>query len=129
MERFLEYLLAATLVASTEPCWSKDSLPYKPISEETVRIVSAQTYVDILRRACMQGRRYPTSQIESGFKRHFQEMRAMLVEKGYTVVPNVTENDSSWSLSEVEFDAKRRSNLPPQFGCADAYWLNNNPDW
>lgn len=97
------------LVASAGECWSEDSLPYKRISEETVRVVSAQMYSDILRRACLQGRRYPSSQIESGFKRHFDEMRLMLVGEGYTVVPNVTENNSSWSLSEMEFDAKRRA--------------------
>ncbi|MBB6411943.1 hypothetical protein HNQ71_004631 [Mesorhizobium sangaii] len=53
----------------------------------------------------------------------------MLVEDGYTIVPNVTDNSSSWSLSEMEFDAKRRLDLSPQFGCFQAYWLDNNPDW
>jgi hypothetical protein len=130
VERFVAGFLVATLeVASAGECWSEDSLPYKPISEETVRIVSAQIYSDILRRACLQGRRYPISQIESGFKRQFQEMKAMMVERGYTVVPNVIENDLSWSLSEMEFDAKRRLDLPPQFGCSNAYWLDDNPDW
>ncbi|WP_136618116.1 MULTISPECIES: hypothetical protein [Mesorhizobium] len=121
--------LAAMLVASAGECWSEEGLPYKPISEETVRVVSTQMYSDILRRACLQDRRYPRSQIESGFKRHFQEMRLMLVEEGYTIVPNVTENNSSWSLSEMEFDAKRRLGLPSQFGCFGAYWLNENRGW
>lgn len=129
MERYLASPLAAMLVASAGECWSKDTLPYKPISEETVRVVSAQMYSDILRRACLQGHRYPRSQIESVFKRHFQEMRLMLAEKGYTVVPNVTENNASWSLSEMEFDAKLRVGLPHQFGCSSAYWLKEDPNW
>ena len=130
MERFfLASPLAAMLMASAGECWSEDGQPYKPISEETVRVISAQMYSYILRRACLQGRRYPISLIESGFKRQIQEIKAMMVERGYTVVPNVTENDLSWSLSEMEFDAKRRLDLPPQFGCFDAYWLDDNPDW
>ncbi|MBB6407670.1 hypothetical protein HNQ71_000314 [Mesorhizobium sangaii] len=56
-------------------------------------------------------------------------MRLVLVEQGYTIVPNVTENNSSWSLSEMEFDTKRRLGLPPQFGCLGAYWLNENRGW
>ena len=129
MERFLASPLAAMLVASAGECWSKDSLPYKRISEETGRVVSAQMYSDVLRLACLQGRRYPRSQIENGFKRHFQEMRLMMVEEGYTIEPNVTENNSSWSLSEMEFDAKRRRALPRQFGCFGAYWLNEDRGW
>ena len=51
------------------------------------------------------------------------------MQEGYTILPNVTENNSSWSLSEMEFDAKRRRGLPHQFGCLGAYWLNENRDW
>lgn len=130
MEKFfLASPLAAMLVASAGECWPEDKLPHKSISEEALRMISAQIYSDILRRACLQGRRYPSSQIESGFKRQFQETKAMLVQEGYSILPNVTENNSSWSLSEMEFDAKRRLGLPPQFGCLSAYWLNENRGW
>lgn len=104
-------------MASTGECWSEDRPHYKSISEETVRLVSAQTYSDILRRACVYGRRYPKSQIESGFKRQLQETRAIVVEAGYTIVPNVTDNDASWRLSEVEFDAEGRLDPRRRFGC------------
>lgn len=117
------------LVASAGECWSEEGLPYKPISEETVRVVSTQMYSEILRRACLKGRRYPRSQIESGFKRQFQETRERLLEQGYTIVPNLTDDNSSWSLSEMEFDAKRRLDLSHQFGCFQAYWLDDNPNW
>lgn len=129
MARSLASPLAAMLVASAGECWAENGLPYKPISEEAVRVFSAQMYSDILKRACLQGRRYPSSQIESGFKRHFQEMTLQLIAEGYTIVPNVTDNNSSWSLSQVEFDAKRRLGFPPQFGCFGAYWLNENRGW
>ncbi|RWM84585.1 MAG: hypothetical protein EOR84_33015 [Mesorhizobium sp.] len=99
MEKFLADLLAAALVASVERCWSKDKLPYKPISEETVRMASA---LRILSQECMHGRRYPQSKIENGFKRHFEEMKLQLVAEGHTIVASVTENDSLWSMSEME---------------------------
>lgn len=117
------------LMVSAGECWSKDSVQYKLISEETVRAISAQMYSDILRRACLQGHRCPSSQIESGFKRHFQEMRLALMQEGATILPNVSENDRAWSLSEIEFDAKRRLGLPAQFGCSGGYWLYENRGW
>lgn len=129
MRRLLTGLLAAMLVASAGRCWSKDKQPYKPIAEEAVRTASARLYSDILKQECLQGRRYLRSQIESGFRRHFEETRLTLVQEGYTIVPNATKNNSSWSLSQMAFDAKRRLALPPQFGCFEAYWLHDNPDW
>ncbi|CAH2395915.1 hypothetical protein [Mesorhizobium ventifaucium] len=129
MGKFLAGLLAAMLVASAGRCWSNDRLPYKPIAEEAVRTASARLSSDILKQECMHGRRYPRSQIKSGFKRHFEELRLTIVEEGYTIVPNVRENNSLWTVSEMAFDAKRRLDLPPQFGCFGAYWLDDNPDW
>ena len=77
----------------------------------------------------MQGRRYPQSRIENGFKRHFEEMRLRLIADGYTIVPDVTESNSQWTRPEMAFDAKRRLGMPRQFGCLDAYWLDDDPDW
>ena len=131
LERFLSGPLAAILVFLPvgDQCWSKDGLPYRPISEEAVRTASAQLYSNILKIACVHGRRYPRSQIESGFKRHFAETKLTFVQEGYIIVPNTTKNNSFWSLSEMEFDAKRRLDLRPQFGCFGAYWLDDNRDW
>ena len=125
MGKFLAGLLAATLVASAERCWSKDKLPYKPIFEDAVRMASALRYSDILSQECMHGRRYPQNKIKNGFKRHYEEMRLQLVAEGYTIVPDETENNSPWALSEMEFDAKRRLGIAPQFGCLRAYWLDD----
>jgi hypothetical protein len=129
VERLFASLLVAMLTASAGECWSEDRLPYKPISEEAVRLASGRLYSDILTQQCLQGRRYSRSQIESGFKRHFEEMRLALMDKGYTIVPNVTDDNWQWILSEMEFDSRRRLDLPPQFGCFRAYWLDDNRDW
>ena len=127
MARFLAGLLAATLVASEGQCWSKDT--NKQISEEALRTISAQMYSGILSQECMQGRRYPQSRIENGFKRHFEEMRLQLVASGYTIVPNSNENSALWTRSQMAFDTKRRLGLPRQLGCLGAYWLDDNRDW
>ena len=127
MERLSAGMVAAMLVASAGRCWSEDS--HKPISEEALRTVSAEMYSDILAQECLHGRRYSQSRIENGFKRHFEEMRLRLIADGYTIVPDVTESNSQWTRSEMAFDAKRRLGMPRQFGCLDAYWLDDDPDW
>ncbi|WP_095082758.1 hypothetical protein [Mesorhizobium sophorae] len=125
MGKFLAGLVAAALVASAGRCWSKDKQPYKPIFEVKVRMASALRYSDILSQECMHGRRYPRNKIKNGFKRHYQEMCLQLVAEGYTILPDVTGNNSARALSEMEFDAKRRLGIAPQFGCFRAYWLDD----
>ncbi len=130
MERFLAGPLAAMLVASAGQCWSEERLSYMPIAEEALRTASALLYSDILSQECIRGRRYLMSQIENGFARHFGEMRLRLVDEGYSIIPNVTENNSLWALSEMAFDINRRLGMPRSFGCFRAYWLDDeNPDW
>ena len=92
-------------------------------------MISAQMYSGILSQECLNGRRYPQSRIENGFKRHFEEMRLQLIADGYTIVPNVPENNPRWTLSEMAFDRQRRLGIPRQFRCLDAYWLDDSPDW
>jgi len=125
--RSLSGLLAAMLVASAGRCWSNDAS--RQISEDALRMISAQMYSGILHQECLHGRRYPQSRVENGFKRHFEEMRLQLIADGYTIVPDTTESNSRWAHSEMAFDAKRRLGIPRQLGCLDAYWLDNNPDW
>ena len=127
MPRSLSGLLAAMLVASAGRCWSNDAS--RQISEDALRMISAQMYSGILHQECLHGRRYPQSRVENGFKRHFEEMRLQLIADGYTIVPDTTESHSRWAHSEMAFDAKRRLGIPRQLGCLDAYWLDNNPDW
>jgi len=128
MEKLLAILLAAMLVSFpwAGRSWSGDKLPYRLISEEAVRTASARLYADILRQECLHGRRYPLSQIKSGFKRHFEEMRLMYINEGYTIVPNVTRNNALWRLSEMGFDARRRDGISRQFGCFRPYWLDDS---
>lgn len=127
VKRVLAGFLAAMLVASAGRCWSKDT--NKQISETALRTLSAQMYSGILSHECLYGRRYPQSRIENGFKRHFEEMKLQLIADGYTIVPGAEGRNAQWPFSEMAFDAKRRLGLPRQFGCLEAYWLDDNPAW
>jgi hypothetical protein len=127
MERLLSGQLAATLMLAllAGPCLAEDTQHRERlISEYAVRIASARLYSGILSRACTNGWRYPRSQIEKGFRRHFEELHLLLVDQGYTIMPVVTVNKPRLVLSEMAFDAYRRLGMPRQFGCFLPYWLD-----
>ena len=120
-------ILAAmlALLLSAGPCLAEGTQrDGKPISEDAVRTASAELYSDILIRACRNGWRYPRSQIENGFKRHLGELKLQLVAQGYTIVPDVTANNSHRSLIETAFAAKRQPVASRRFGCSRQYWLD-----
>ena len=127
MEKFSSGLLAAMLALGLPPgpCLSGDMV----ITERAVRTASARMYSDILRYACLNGRRYPVKYIRNGFKRHYEEMRLRLLGDGVTIIattmiqPNLPHMIGP--LSQMDFDAERRLALPPQFGCFRAYWRDD----
>ncbi|MEK1851857.1 MAG: hypothetical protein AAAC48_08225 [Phyllobacterium sp.] len=83
--------LLALLLA---PSWSQEPSQPKPIiSEEMVRIISAKAYSKLLLQAYEKGWRYPRSQIEKGFKRHFEELKLQLVAQGYAIISQDAEED------------------------------------
>lgn len=88
------------------------------ISEDAVRTASAKLYSDILGRACRNGWRYPRSQIENGLKRHLEELKLQLVDRGYTIVPNPTVNEPALQASRM---TKRLLVASRQFGCFRLY--------
>jgi hypothetical protein len=121
-------ILAAMLALplSAGPCLSEGTQPDgKLISENAVRTASTELYSDILAEACRNGWRYPRSQIEKGFRRHFDELKLQLVVEGYTIVPDVTANNSRRSRIETAFVARRQPAALRQFGCSRPYWLSD----
>lgn len=118
-------ILAAMLVLplSAGPCHAEGTQrDGELISENTVRMISAGLYSDLLARACRNGWRYPRSRIEKGFRRHLEELKLQLVAQGYTIVPDVTANSS---LFETAFVARRQPVASRQFGCSRPYWLDD----
>lgn len=121
-------MLAAMLALplSAVPCLSEGTpRDGKLISENAVRSGSAELYSDILARACRNGWRYPRSQIENGFRRHLEELKMQLTLQGYTIVPDVTANNSHRSRIETAFAARREPIASRQFGCSRPYWLSD----
>jgi hypothetical protein len=56
------------------------------VSEAEVRMVSDLTYAELLSQALERGWRYTPEQIESGYRRHFEEFKLQLIDRGYTIL-------------------------------------------
>lgn len=94
-------LAAFLLVLSPVSAWPQEtSKPF--ISEEVVRILSARAYSDLLLQAYQKGWRYPRSQVENGFKRHFEELKLQLIAQGYQIVTDDARDDPEAELPPVE---------------------------
>src|SRR5262245_7075048 len=64
---------------------SVDEASGKRLSRLPVRAASDRLYSDILLRACSNGWRYTTEQLESGFRRHLSEFTVQLLATGYVI--------------------------------------------
>ncbi len=59
----------------------------RQLSESNVKISSMRQYADILTSAARNGWTYAPAAIDSGSKRHFEEMKLQLIAAGFEVVP------------------------------------------
>jgi hypothetical protein len=85
-------LVLLVLTLSATPSLSGDTRPRpNSISEDTVKTASAYAYSDLLRKAYRNGWRYTPSAIENGFRRHFEELKLQLLDRGYTITPGDTD--------------------------------------
>jgi hypothetical protein len=119
----LATMLVSALSAGHSLCDNANARE-KLISEEAVRIASARLYSDILIRACLNGMRYPRSQIESGFKRHLSEMKLQFADQGYVILPDSVAPTSSQNPSGLDVAAKLAPGVR-KFGCFRRYWLDD----
>ncbi|TPN76697.1 hypothetical protein FJ987_12360 [Mesorhizobium sp. CU2] len=67
------------------------------IMESNVKIASMQHYSAILASAARKGWNYAPAAIDSGAKRHFEEMKLQLLDAGFAVVPVGTRPQCSGS--------------------------------
>jgi hypothetical protein len=77
--------IVAALAVAPVLAGEKSATP-KLIAESTVRLVSDLTYTELLSQAIAKGWRYTPEQIESGYRRHFEEFKLQLIDQGYTIV-------------------------------------------
>lgn len=77
-------LLAAVIA---QPLEADDrSVARKVISEAEARMISEITYTELLGQALRKGWRFTPEQIESGYRRHFEEFKLQLIGQGYTIL-------------------------------------------
>ncbi len=80
-------ILAMLAGAFAEPAYAKDKIePQKPISEAEVQFVSEVAYTGLLRQALSKGWRFSPENIENGYRRHFEELKLQLINRGYTIL-------------------------------------------
>ena len=82
---YLSIVAVAALTVAPALAGEKSSTP-KLIAESTARLVSDVTYTELLTQAMEKGWRYTPAQIESGYRRHFEEFKLQLIDQGYTIV-------------------------------------------
>ena len=58
------------------------------ISESAVRFASRDAYSRLLLQSYKRGRLFEPQQIEKGFRRHFEELKLQLENRGYAVLPD-----------------------------------------
>lgn len=80
-------MLALAIVALAYPAAAADARkPGRTVPETEVRALSDATYGEILRQACSKGHCYTPEEMASGYRRHFEEFRLQLEDKGYIIL-------------------------------------------
>jgi hypothetical protein len=117
--------IVLALVFSASPCLSQDDTARKQtITEGDVRNLSARQYTVILVTACNNGWRFPLKRVESGFRRHLNELRLQLLSDGYTIVsPSRSIGERRKPSAKVATAGIRKSKWA---GCARPYWLETH---
>jgi ABC-type proline/glycine betaine transport system substrate-binding protein len=82
---FVAMAVFAALLAGPAPAAEEARSPMI-VSEAVVRVLSDLSYGEILRQALSKGWHYTPEQIESGYRRHFEEMKLRFIDCGYTIL-------------------------------------------
>ena len=67
-----------------------DARKPKVVFEATVKAVSDDAYMELVRQAWSKGWRFTPEQIEAGSKRHFEELKLQLIDQGFIILPGET---------------------------------------
>ncbi len=77
----------ALLVMIARPLDADDRpVAQKIISEAEAQLISEITYTELLGQALKKGWRFTPEQIDSGYRRHFEEFKLQLIDQGYTIL-------------------------------------------
>jgi hypothetical protein len=89
MIRFLLAAAAILVAFQADPLQAAEQRQ-RVVLEADVQMLSALNYGEILRQAVAKGWRYTPEQIESGYRRHFEEMKLRFIDCGYTILVGET---------------------------------------
>lgn len=79
--------LALMAILMVRPALAADQVnSARLIFEAEVRAVSAALYTELARQAVNKGWRFTPQQMEHGYKRHPEELKLRLIDKGYVIV-------------------------------------------
>ena len=79
------FAMLALLASGTVEAAEQTTQP-KIVFEQAVRAASDAEYREILRQAWSKGLRFTPEQIKRGARRHFEELKLQLIDKGYVIL-------------------------------------------
>lgn len=80
-------ILALVAVLSATPAQAGEAARKPRVTTEAAaKMISDLTYTDILRQAWRKGWRFTPEQIESGYRRHFEEFKLVLMDQGFSIL-------------------------------------------
>lgn len=79
-------VMAVTALLAAGSARAADKPGNRLISEAVLHRLSDLVYGEILGQALGKGWRYTPEQIESGYRRHFEEMKLRFIDEGYTIL-------------------------------------------
>ena len=85
MTRLLRAVALILIALLADPLQAAEQ-GHRVVSEADVQMLSALNYGEILRQATSKGWRYTPEQIESGYRRHFEEMKLRFIDCGYAIL-------------------------------------------
>lgn len=85
MSSFARMGVVAALALCAWPSFGAERGAARSIKEDEVRRLSAERYTAALRLSCLNGWRFSRESIESGYRRHYEEMRLSLIDEGCAI--------------------------------------------
>ena len=86
MKPFMMILAFLAAIIALPVSAEDENMPSKMILEVEAKAVSEFLYTELIRQAFNKGWRFTPEQMESGYRRHFEEFKLQLINQGYTIV-------------------------------------------
>lgn len=112
--------VVAALCLSAWPSQADEYAPPRSIHEKDVRAVSSKRYSELLRLACLNGWRFRSGDIESGFRRNYEETRLAFIDEGYTILADPAA--TRLIVATIVMGGRSQADAASELGCFRARW-------